>query len=61
MGEGLSALAAGPGGAQALVAALTDIDVYRSLRREGFGTADAARHVAALVNHSLDTQAGPRS
>lgn len=57
----LSALAAGEGGSQALVAALVDIDVYRSLRREGFGTAEAARHVAALVNHSLDMQAGRRS
>ncbi|HSC27248.1 MAG TPA: TetR family transcriptional regulator [Vicinamibacterales bacterium] len=52
----LASRAAGPGGA-ALAAALSDIDVYRALRREGFGTADAAGHVAALLNHHLD--AGP--
>lgn len=50
----LAARAVGPKGPAALVAALADIDVYRSLRREGFGTADAADHVAALLNHSLD-------
>ena len=47
----LAAQAVGPGGHAALVAALMDIDVYRSLRREGFGTADAAERVAALLNH----------
>jgi AcrR family transcriptional regulator len=46
----LAAKAVGPGGPVALVAALTDIDVYRSLRREGFGTADAADQVIALLN-----------
>lgn len=50
----LAAQAVGSKGPAALVAALADIDVYRSLRREGFGTADAAHHVAALINHSLD-------
>ena len=49
----LAAEAAGPGGA-ALVAALLDIDVYRSLRREGFSTADAADRVAVLINQALD-------
>ena len=53
----LAAEAAGPGGA-ALVAALLDIDVYRSLRREGFATADAADRVAALINQALDRAAG---
>jgi AcrR family transcriptional regulator len=32
-----------------LVAALVDIEVYRSLRREGFRTAEAADRVAALL------------
>ena len=50
----LAAEAVGPGGPAALAAALVDIDVYRSLRREGFGTEDAAEHVARLLNHSLD-------
>jgi AcrR family transcriptional regulator len=50
----LVAEAVGPNGPTALATALVDIDVYRSLRREGFGTADAARHVATLLNHSLD-------
>jgi AcrR family transcriptional regulator len=58
----LAGLAAGPRAA-ALVAAFTDIDVYRSLRREGFGTADAADRVAASLNLLLDARrgAGPRS
>lgn len=50
----LAAEAVGPGGPAALAAALVDIDVYRSLRREGFDTADAADRVATLLNHSLD-------
>ncbi len=50
----LAAEAVGTNGPVALAAALVDIDVYRSLRREGFGTADAADHVASLLNHSLD-------
>jgi len=54
----LAAQAVGPGGPVALVAALSDIDVYRSLRREGFGTADAADRVAALLNHVLDAAPG---
>ena len=53
----LAAEAAGPGGA-ALVAALLDIDVYRSLRREGFSTADAADRVAVLINQALDRAPG---
>lgn len=53
----LAARAAGPGAA-ALVAAFLDIDVYRSLRREGFGTADAAERVAALLNAALDAAPG---
>ena len=54
----LAAQAAGPGGRAALVAALVDIDVYRSLRREGFGTADAADRVAAMINTALDAAPG---
>jgi AcrR family transcriptional regulator len=54
----LATRAAGPGGSAALVAALLDIDVYRSLRREGFGTADAADRVATLLNAALDTKPG---
>lgn len=54
----LAAQAAGPGGPATLVAALLDIDVYRSLRREGFGTADAAERVAALLNTALDAAPG---
>ncbi len=49
----LAAEAVGAGGPAALAAALADIDVYRSLRREGFGTADAADRVAALLNLAL--------
>ena len=36
---------------------LADIDVYRSMRREGLDTADAAAEVAALLNHRLDAMA----
>jgi len=46
----LAAEAVGKRGPVALAAALADIDVYRALRREGFGTADAADRVAALLN-----------
>jgi AcrR family transcriptional regulator len=53
----LAAEAAGPGGG-ALVAALVDIDVYRSLRREGFGTADAAVRIAESLNNMLDAAPG---
>jgi AcrR family transcriptional regulator len=53
----LAGLAAGPGAA-ALVAALVDIDVYRSLRREGFSTADAAERVARSLNLLLDAADG---
>ena len=53
----LAARAAGPGAA-GLAAALLDIDVYRSLRREGFATADAADRIAALINQSLDKAPG---
>ncbi len=44
----LAAQAAGPGAA-ALLAALLDIDVYQALRREGFGTEEAADRIARLV------------
>ncbi len=54
----LAAQAVGPGGPVALVAGLADIDVYRSLRREGFGTVDAADRVAALLNQALDAAPG---
>jgi len=54
----LAAEAAGTGGDAALVAALLDIDVYRSLRREGFSTADASTRVAGLLNHALDAAPG---
>jgi AcrR family transcriptional regulator len=53
----LAALAAGPGAAK-LVGAFVDIDVYRSLRREGFGTADAADRVAESLNRMLDAERG---
>jgi hypothetical protein len=56
----LAGLAAGPGAA-ALVAAFVDIDVYRSLRREGFSTADAADRVAESLNHVLDAARGSGS
>lgn len=56
----LAAEAAGPGGAARLVAALLDIDVYRSLRREGFGTAEAAERVAGLLNRALERAPGAR-
>lgn len=54
----LAAEAAGAGANAALVAAFLDIDVYRSLRREGFSTADAADRVATLLNHALDAAPG---
>jgi AcrR family transcriptional regulator len=43
----------------ALVAALVDLDVYRALRRQGFGTAQAAERIAAVVNGWLDTSRNP--
>ena len=54
----LAAQAAGRGGDAALVAAILDIDVYRSLRREGFGTVDAADRVAILLSAALNAAAG---
>jgi AcrR family transcriptional regulator len=42
-------------GRTALVAALVDLDVYRALRRQGFGTARAAERIAALVNGWLES------
>ena len=53
----LAAVAAGSGRPARIVAALADIDVYRSMRREGLDTADAAAEVAALLNHRLDAMA----
>jgi AcrR family transcriptional regulator len=44
----LAAEAVGKTG-QALAAALLDIDVYRAMRREGFGTTDAADRIAATI------------
>src|SRR5262245_48040214 len=46
----LAADAVGPTGPMALFAALLDIDVYRSLQRQGFGTAEAADRVAAMID-----------
>jgi AcrR family transcriptional regulator len=54
----LAAQAAGPGAGAALVSAFADVDVYRSLRREGFSTADAADRVAAALNLALDVVPG---
>jgi AcrR family transcriptional regulator len=54
----LAALAAGPGRPATLVAALADIDVYRSLRREGLSAADAAVQIATLLIHRLDAALG---
>jgi hypothetical protein len=54
----LAAQAAGPGAGAALVSAFADVDVYRSLRREGFSTADAADQVAAALNLALDAMPG---
>lgn len=56
----LAADAVGPDGPRALTAALLDIDVYRSLRREGFGTAEAADRVATLINLALESTSGAR-
>ena len=50
----LAAEAVGTAGATALAAALLDIDVYRSLRREGFGTADAADRIAETITLAVD-------
>ncbi len=49
----LAAEAVGPDGPAALVAALLDLDTYRALRREGFGTAEAADRIATFLNHAL--------
>ena len=49
----LVAEAVGPDGPVALAAALLDIDAYRALRREGFGSAEAADRVAGLLNLAL--------
>jgi len=38
-----------------LVAALLDLDVYRSLRRQGFSTASAGKRIAAVINCWLDS------
>lgn len=54
----LAADAVGAGGPFALFAALLDIDVYRSLQRQGFGTAEAADRVAAMVSLALESTAG---
>ena len=54
----LAALAAGRESASPLVAALADIDVYRALRREGFGQAEAADRMAQLINLALDAETG---
>jgi AcrR family transcriptional regulator len=54
----LAAQAAGPGAGAALASAFADVDVYRSLRREGFSTADAADQVAAALNLALDAMPG---
>jgi AcrR family transcriptional regulator len=56
--QALAAEAAGAGGPVALFAALLDIDVYRSLRREGFTTAEAADHIAALLNQAPERAPG---
>lgn len=55
----LAAEAVGPDGPAALAAALLDLGSYRALRREGFGTVDAAERVAALLNLCL-AGASPR-
>lgn len=54
----LAAGAAGAGDAATLLAALLDIEVYRALRREGLGTAEAATRIAAMFNRTLETNAG---
>ena len=54
----LAADAVGAGGPFALFAALLDIDVYRSLQRQGFGTAEAADRVAAMISLALESTAG---
>lgn len=46
----LVAEAVGPDGPAALASALLDLGSYLALRREGFGAADAADRVAALLN-----------
>ncbi len=54
----LAAGAVGAAGEAALLAALLDIEVYRALRREGFGTADAADRAAAMFNRTLESNSG---
>ena len=54
----LAAEAVGPSGPMALFAALLDIDVYRSLRRQGFGTLEAADRVAAMIELACESTAG---
>jgi AcrR family transcriptional regulator len=54
----LVAEAVGADAPVAFFAALLDVDVYRSVRREGFGTAEAADRVAAMINLALESTAG---
>jgi len=56
--QALAGEAVGADGPMALFAALLDIDVYRALRRQGFGTAEAAERVAAMVSLAMDSTAG---
>ena len=42
----------------ALFAALLDIDVYRSMRRQGFGTAEAAERIATLITLATEPTPG---
>ena len=54
----LVAEAVGADAPTAFFAALLDVDVYRSLRREGFGTAEAADRVAAMISLALESTTG---
>ena len=54
----LAGEAVGTDGPMALFAAMLDIDVYHALRRQGFGTAEAAERVAAMVSLAIDSTAG---
>jgi AcrR family transcriptional regulator len=54
----LAGEAVGATGPTALFAALLDIDVYRSMRRQGFGTAEAAERIATLITLATEPTPG---
>jgi AcrR family transcriptional regulator len=56
----LAGEAVGADGPVALFAALLDIDVYRAMRRQGFGTAEAAERVADMIGLAAESPTARR-